>query len=42
MVIDILNSDDENKGNNADYSASEFETIILLDRNIDFITPLCS
>ncbi|KAL4464744.1 hypothetical protein ABPG74_011305 [Tetrahymena malaccensis] len=42
IVMDILSADEENKGVNQDYSQSEFETMILLDRNIDFITPLCS
>ncbi|EWS74446.1 vacuolar protein sorting-associated protein (macronuclear) [Tetrahymena thermophila SB210] len=42
IVMDILSADEETKGINQDYSQSEFETMILLDRNIDFITPLCS
>ncbi|KAL4508086.1 hypothetical protein ABPG72_021459 [Tetrahymena utriculariae] len=42
IVMEILSADEETKGINQDYSQSEFETMILLDRNIDFITPLCS
>lgn len=41
--MEILNAEEDN-GNkvNADANQSEFETMIILDRNLDFITPLCS
>lgn len=42
--MEILAADDENKSKNVnpDYSASEIETLIMIDRNIDFMTPLCT
>jgi len=41
--MEILNAEEDN-GNkaNADVNQSEFETMIILDRSLDFITPLCS
>ena len=41
--MDILNAEEDsgNKANN-DANQSEFETMIILDRSLDFITPLCS
>jgi len=41
--MEILNAEEDN-GNkaSADANQSEFETMIILDRSLDFITPLCS
>jgi hypothetical protein len=41
--MEILNAEEDNANKaSADASQSEFETMIILDRNLDFITPLCS